>query len=464
MARVGTPMAILDGVGLSTDSFTNWAQNVMCQPEATFYPNSLRDLQVIVGEASKENKKIRCAGSGHSWCTTSATEGYLALMRGMDKIHPPKKTIDGDWTVKIEMGVTVTELDQYLRTHNPPLALPSNVLVDDARYGGILTMGCHGASLNARTMSDLITEMAIVNAHGDLVTYSEEKDPAAFSAACLNLGLFGIIYTATLKVEAMDFRLRMKDAFPTLTSVFEGENAGLRLKAMVTHNDSTQIFHWPFKHFMKQDQNDRMWIKGWERTTDAAEAQDPNRPPELDNPFFSSFHVGETVLEVPDALHFHVGAGDTTVLDAGVAFKADGDFKNVIQSLKDLIDENWAFTTSMPERMGTLVEMRFVKSSSKIMSPAYDKDPEAIFCLINVMAVSTTPGFEDFSLGIVSNWLEKYNAKPHWAKLWEKVPNVMQYLREQYGERVSEFNRIRRTQDPHDMFVNDTWAPLLRDL
>ena len=61
--------------------------------------------------------------------------------------------------------------------------------------------------------------------------------------------------------------------------------------------------------------------------------------------------------------------------------------------------------------MGTALELRFIKSSNKIMSPAYDKDPEAIYCMMNVMAASGTPGFEEYSVKIVQNWIKKYKAK-----------------------------------------------------
>ncbi|KAG0020301.1 hypothetical protein BGZ80_004426 [Entomortierella chlamydospora] len=458
-------MAVINDVSFSDDSWTNWGKNLTSQPEATFYPNKLEDLKVIVREAKANNKKIRCAGTGHSWCGAAVTDGYLVSVNNMNKIHPPKETNQG-WTVTIESGVTVEELDLALRAHSPPLALPSNVHPTSVRYGGILTMGCHGPSLNSRTMSDMITELVILNAEGNLVTYSEDRDPEAFNAASLNLGLFGIVYTATLRVEVMNTRFLARDSERTFETVFDGPDAGLKLKAMVLKNDSTEFFHWPFRHFMKPEQNRTIWVKEWERTTEPAEKVNPNlnRPPTVDNPFFSEFHAGERVQEIPDALHFHLGDGVTTILDAGVGFKVDNDFKNVIEAFSELIEKNWAFTTSMPERMGTAVEMRFIKSSSKILSPAYDQDPEAIFCMIDVMATSETPGFEEYAGGIVANWIEKYNAKPHWPKLWESVPGVVPYLRREYGDRLVRFNKIRKTQDPNDMFLNNTWRPLMQDL
>ena len=66
----------------------------------------------------------------------------------------------------------------------------------------------HGAATHTRTLPDLVTEVTIIDANGNLNTFSEIKNPEEFAAATVNLGLLGIIYTYTLRVEPM-FRLRM---------------------------------------------------------------------------------------------------------------------------------------------------------------------------------------------------------------------------------------------------------------
>lgn len=112
-------------------AWTNWAKNQSCDPAEIFNPSSLTDLTEIVLKAKANGKKIRCAASGHSWSSTSVTDGYLVVVNNMEKIHRPVWDDEvGSWTVTIETGVLVKDLDNVLRKNNPPLALPSNVVLD----------------------------------------------------------------------------------------------------------------------------------------------------------------------------------------------------------------------------------------------------------------------------------------------------------------------------------------------
>ncbi|KAF9541209.1 hypothetical protein EC957_003342 [Mortierella hygrophila] len=317
----------------------------------------------------------------------------------MNRIEKPVKGEDRTWTVTIEMGVQVSALDQYLRKYDPPLALSSNVMPADIRYGGIISMGC-------------LTEITIVNANGELHIYSEADDAEAFNVACVNLGLLGIIYTATIKVQLMsDYHLRAIDSYEPLENFFGNEpDAGLRLKEMVMTNDSTELFYWPTARFMKHKRNEHFWLKQWRRTTDPVEDPDKYKDqlPTVDHPAFAAFKVGDIVKDLPDAIHFDVtkpgeGAGARRIFDSSAAFKVDSNFKNVVEVMNDLVDKNWAFSSSeFPKRSFTVME-------------------------------------------------------------WEHIPDVIPTLRREYKDRLDVFNRIRRTQDPFDMFVNDTWRPLIEE-
>ncbi|KAG0364531.1 hypothetical protein BGX24_004566, partial [Mortierella sp. AD032] len=343
------------------------------------------------------------------------------------------------------------------------------------RFGGILSMGCHGAGLDARTVSDTLTEITIVNAFGELHIYSEADDPEAFNVASVNLGLLGIIYTATIKVIPMSqYRLRAIDSYHTLESFFGGDpsRAGLELKELVLANDSTELLYWPHARFMQEgERNQHFWLKQWQRTVDPVERLDKykDQPPTVDHPAFAAFKVGEIVKEIPDAIHYDITSEaevspEGKFYDASAAFKLTSDFSNFIEAFNDLLDKNWAFSSSaFPSRVGTALEVRFIKSSSQKMSFVYNEDPEAIYCVVNVLGAVGTPGFVEFSAEVLGGWIDKYNAKPHWAKLWEQIPSIHPILRREYKDHLTVFNRVRKSQDPFDMFVNDTWRPLIEE-
>ncbi|KAF8943319.1 hypothetical protein BGZ47_005528 [Haplosporangium gracile] len=251
-----------------------------------------------------------------------------------------------------------------------------------------------------------------------------------------------------------DYRLRAIDSREALETFFgNGPVAGLKLKEMVMSNNSTELFYWPTARLMKPEKNEHFWLKQWRRTTDPVEDR-----------------VGEVVKDLPDAIHFDVtkpseGTGDRRTFDASATFKVNLDFCKVVEAMNDLVDKNWAFSSSeFPSRIGTCLEVRFIKASSKMMSFVYDaEEPEAIYCIINLLGGRDTPGFVEYSQEVLSGWIDKYNAKPHWAKLWEQIPGVIPALRREYKDRLAVLNRVRKTQDPFDMFVNDTWRPLLEE-
>lgn len=45
-----------------------------------------------------------------------------------------------------------------------------------------------------------------------------------------------------------------------------------------------------------------------------------------------------------------------------------------------------------------------------VVSNAYDEDSEAIYCMIEIVSVVGTPGFEDFSAKIAHYWMENFQA------------------------------------------------------
>ncbi|KAF9348357.1 hypothetical protein BGX34_002527 [Mortierella sp. NVP85] len=388
----------------------------------------------------------------------------------MKKIYPPaRRTYPPEkesWTVEVETGVTIRQLDDFLRRHNPPLAVPSNTVWK-------------------------VFDM-IIDASGTLNTFTHEKNAEEFSAACINLGLLGVIYSYTLRVEPM-FNLKMKDTFPLLR-----EFSAQDIKRMVVGddqtapNDQTEIFYWPFNSEKLNSIDDRLWVKEWQRTEEPpnesrATVQARKAFQNYETMFgehlyeyitvhpcctpflnYSMFKMigwkdgSEAVLHAPDAMHYQGGIDNMLCLDLEMAFKVDKDFENVMKAWNYVIEQLYEYANRGEYPFNLTLEMRFVKSSLRLMSNAYDeKDPDAIYCMMEILSVKDTKGFDEFSIKIANYWMTEFGAQPHWAKMWEHVPGIVPYLRTQASERYDRFEAIRKKYDPNGMFMNSTFAGVL---
>ncbi|KAF8976672.1 hypothetical protein BGZ46_008064 [Entomortierella lignicola] len=426
-----------------------------------------------------------------SWSSSSVAnpEGYMVDVNRMNGTYNPVQGPDGTWTVEVETGVTVQALDNLLRQHNPPLALPSNVLLTSFSYGGVLAMGCHGAATQSRTLAELVTQVKIVDSNGILNTFSKDIDPVEFSAATVNLGLMGIIYSYTVKVEPM-FNLKMTDTHPLLQDIFSDPKVGgPMLKSMVLNNDQTEIFYWPFNTPLFGKSNDHLWIKQWQRSNQTATdnllvdklqnavqnlettlgsnvyklmATSPSTTPYIIPLLYQAVAADSSVvLHAPNAIHYRAGVENMPCLELELAIKMDDNFENVATAWNYVVDQIYTNANAGKYPLNIAIEMRFVKSSSMLMSPVYDEDPNAIYAMIDILSVVNTKGFREFSINIAQYWMQNFQTRPHWAKLWEVIPGIAPYLRQQSGGRYDKFNAIRKKYDSNDMFLTDTFSGVL---
>lgn len=144
-------------------TFTNWAGNQSCKPEHIYYPKTLDNIKRYVLQAKSEGKNLRCVGSGHSWSSTAITDGFMLNMTKMEKVHDPVySNEEKSWTVEVETGVLVSDLDDVLSKHNPPLALPSNVVLESVRRQPLSSLIIRSMSSVYRCNSALTTRCVTV--------------------------------------------------------------------------------------------------------------------------------------------------------------------------------------------------------------------------------------------------------------------------------------------------------------
>src|ERR1043166_8398770 len=62
---------------LTDHTWSNWAGNYSCKAENYFEPGNENEIREIVLRARKEGKRIRVAGSGHSFSPIAMSNDFL---------------------------------------------------------------------------------------------------------------------------------------------------------------------------------------------------------------------------------------------------------------------------------------------------------------------------------------------------------------------------------------------------
>ncbi|GBB84313.1 hypothetical protein RclHR1_10920008 [Rhizophagus clarus] len=461
------------------DFWHNWAGNVSFKPDKIFYPKSVEDLKTYVKDAQKNGKKIRCAAEGHTWSSLSETNDYLVILNKLDKIDIEKRS-DG-YVVHAGAGAQISQIDQALEKNDPPLTITSMTVLDNVRIGGVVATGCHGAKFEARTIVDQVVGFQIVTGDGELREFSDEINRDEMNAARVSLGLLGIIYRVTLRVEPM-YDLRMTDTYP-LKSEFNSAT----LRDLVKNSDGIEIFYWPFNtlgddHSLSME-TEKLWIKRWTKSSDPVTLSElqqvfqriaQNASTKIANDFYHEILnfpnwtpfianlAGKVKLvdhnevwKAPGAIHYQAGIDNIPCEDLEFAIKADKDFENVITEINYVFDRIFYYAKQEKFPINLVVELRITKSSTALLSDAYDDDPDAYYFFLEILSIRGTPLFKDFSIELAKRWMEKYNARPHWAKYWEYIPNITEYLHEKLGDRLGKFEAIRAKYDPNNIFFDN---------
>ncbi|KAG0051599.1 hypothetical protein BGZ83_003519 [Gryganskiella cystojenkinii] len=443
----GVPLSPTSTQRSTPNTWSNWAGNQQASPTAVFYPSTLDEIQSIVQQARQCYKKIRCVGGAFSMSSISKTDDFLVVTKCLSSIYKPVfDETHNLWTVPVQSGVSIKALDDYLRNHDPPLAMSSNVFLESCLYGGIIAVGAHGAEINGRCLSDQVTEISIVDGTGTLQTFNADKDPFEFSAACVNLGLFGIIYTLTLKVipmsetryRALDYNVPFNDLFDPLR-----KESGHRLKKLAQENASVELFYFPFNQTGNCRCNDHIRVKTLNPTSQLPKSNSffrellmrmvnqistirlykmvvlnllrywPRWTPLLTRLIHRLTALMDCVQEIPDALHFmkNIEIFPTYLVEFSLKCSDDDDFANAVRACDQVVQMVYEAANERNEYpLSVAMEARFNKASRCIMSQIYDDDPEAIFFSIELVSRKNTPGFLEFSEKIAKIWMKEYGA------------------------------------------------------
>ena len=69
---------------------------------------------------------------------------------------------------EVKVGSAVTNLEMMNWSNKSGWTLPADIIAVMITYGGGNAMLCHGSGLTTQTLSDMVTEMELVDANGEL--------------------------------------------------------------------------------------------------------------------------------------------------------------------------------------------------------------------------------------------------------------------------------------------------------
>ena len=166
-------------------------------------PTKLADLQAIVVSAREMQQHISSAGGRHAM----GGQQFAADTVHIDTTRMAR-VLSSDaerGLLTIEAGAMwpaiITASHAVSNEGRPLWAIRQKQTgVDAVTLGGSIAANAHGRGLAMRPLGDDIEELTLVDASGDIVVCNRSQNAELFSLAIGGYGLFGIVYSATLRL------------------------------------------------------------------------------------------------------------------------------------------------------------------------------------------------------------------------------------------------------------------------
>lgn len=416
--------------------FVNWARNVRSEPSTWVRPGTVAEVSDTVARAHAEGRRIRVAGSRHSWSPLAASDDVQMVLTDLDRMVS-LDAATGDVTV--EAGCPLHVLLDVLASRGR--ALPIVGSVSAQTLAGVTATGTHGSSTRIGNISSGIVGAELVNGLGEVITIG--RDDPHLAGLRVHLGALGVITKLTLqtvpafKLEERRIRLPFEEACEHILDFADG-HAYCKLwwlphtthAMIVTHEHTTEpgersALAWTVDGLV----ND--WIF----------------------PAVLAFG-GKVPAAIPptnrlvDRLHFTEGVrrGRSDHMlqlvmpprhqETELAFPLEL-APQALRDVRQWIEDHRA-------RLDFIVEMRFVAEDDGWMSPAYRRPT----CQLGVYAAHSPDTERAFAA--FRDMGRTWDARPHWGKQFTTNPTEIELL---YPEAPA-FRALARQLDPGGVFRN----------
>ena len=418
-------------------TWTNWARQQRCAPERIETPRSEDELVRAVADA----RRVKVAGSGHSFTDIACTDGVMIDMSAMRRVL----AVDG-YEVTVEAGITLHDLGEELRARG--LAMENQGDVDPQALAGAISTATHGTGGRFGNLSSQVTAVRLVTGAGEVLDIREGDE---LRAARVSLGALGALSAITMRCVPA-FTIHRIDEPRPLDDVLPPDFAQVGLDELVDSHDHWEAFVMPYTR--------RALTLTSERTDRAPEP--PGRAATflndvvLENAALGAFcRLGRRFPALIPLLNRRLAGlmGRSEQLDASNRVYANTRLVRFTEMEygipRDRAAEALERVLALIERrrlpIGFPIELRVVAPDDALLSTAYERATAYI-------AVHQYVGMEFESyFRAVEAIMDEYGGRPHWGKRHYQSEAT---LRPRYPE-WDRFAELRERFDPERMFEND---------
>lgn len=418
--------------------WSNWSKTVQCVADSIFYPKKEEEIVEIIHYAKSNGKRIRVAGSGHSFSRLMETNQIIVVLtylRGIINIDKEKKQ------ATIWAGTSIKDANDAL--YRDGLAMINLGDIDVQTVSGATATGTHGTGTSFGNISSEIVHFTIVTAAGEILECSKEENSDLFEAGRVSLGALGIITKITFNV-ADAYKLKYTSSAGKFEATLD------KLEEYNQNNRNFEFYYFPF--------SDTIQLKESNITDERVKHNKLIA-------HLSDVFVENTVMQIIcklgkniPALHKKLsrfmawGVPKGTKVNysheiyatvRNVRFKEMEynipieHFKECALKMKAMVEEK-SYPIFFPS------ECRFVKGDDIWLSPAYQRD--SAYIAIHVYHETDHKSyFSDMEALFTS-----YGGRPHWGKMHTRTAA---YLSKNY-EKWDDFLALRQKMDPTKLFLN----------
>ncbi len=421
------------------ETWSNWAGDQTCSPAEMVRPGSRDELAASIASAAGAGRRIRVAGSGHSFTETAMTDGTMLRIEGLDRV------LDADRStglVRVEAGISLRSLNGHL--DDLGLAMENLGDIDTQTIAGAISTGTHGTGAGLRNISAQVEAVELVLADGSVRALGQDSG-ALLQAARVGVGALGALASVTLRCVPAFTLHRIDEPRPV-------EDVLCSLHELAAANDHFEFFVFPYTETALTIRRNRT-----------------DREPEPRGPVRRFF--GDVVLEngigdlmlrfarsrpaaIPrlartaaklmaqgehlDRSH-RIFANLRTIRFTEMEYaipRADG--PEALRRVLDLISFE-RLPVAMP------IECRVVAGDDALLSPSHERDTTYI-AVHQYHGMEWRPYFE-----AVEEIMRSYGGRPHWGK---RHLQTAETVRDLYP-RWADFEAARNELDPGRTFANE---------